>query len=161
MKKVMIVLAAAFFTAQFANAQGPPAKVKNYLDRNYPQWQISGSFVVDSPVREKRIVTGDFNGDKKTDYAVVLSKGERIYAIALLGTRNSFTAVNLAAQKNGWIAGIGLAAKGQRVFLSESGDGSSGKYFVLKHDAISLYDGEGMSQVFYWQGGRFLSANEY
>lgn len=161
MKKAFVVLAVVFLNTFAAKAQTLPAKVENYLSRNYPNWEITESFVVDAP-RRKAIAGGDFNGDGKTDYAVVITKDDRIYALALLAAKNSYRTFNLLAQKDEdrWIASIGVVQKGNEVFSLNNQDGSS-KSFRLKTDGIAIADGEGMARIYYWQSGKFLWADSF
>ena len=156
MKKTFLILAIVFLTSFIAEAQTLPAKVKNYLSRNYPGWEIGESWLVDSKPR-KAIAGGDFNGDGKTDYAVLITKGDRIYAIALLARNNSYKAFNLLAQnrENRWIAGIDAAPKGLETLLYKNQDGSE-KTFRIKNDGIEIYDGERHGQFYYWQSCKFL-----
>lgn len=115
--------------------------------------------MVDSPSR-KAFEKGDFNGDGKTDYAVLITKDDRIYAIVLLAEKKSFKAYNLLGQneQDRWIAGIDVMEKGQMVDVGN--ENNPAKSLRLKTDAIRLYDGEGMGQIFYWQSGEFLSESE-
>lgn len=160
MRSLSVILVVLIFAPIIVNGQAVPARVEKYLRVNYPNWVIGESWRADGP-RLKAITSGDFNGDGKTDYAVLITKDERLYALALLELKNSFKAYNLLAQSsaNRWIAGIDLIAKGEKVFLGD--DGSSAKSFRLRADAVNLYDGEGMGQVFYWQNGRFLSGRNF
>jgi len=159
MKKTFVILTIIFLTSFVVEAQMLPAKVKNYLSRNYPGWEIGESWVVGSkPLKAN--VSGDFNGDGKSDYAVLITKGDRIYAIALLAQNNSYKAFNLLAQnrENRWIAGIDAMPKGSELH-SETHHDNSGKTFRIKNDGIEIYDGERHGRIFYWQNGKFLSAN--
>ena len=141
-----------------AGAQAlPDKKVEKYLKKNYPGWQIGESWRVDAkPLRA--LEQGDFNGDGKTDYAVLITKDDRVYALALIAEKNTFRAHNLLAQnkENRWIAGITIASKGSLIEYEEPI--TPGKSFALKNDGIELYDGEGHSTIFYWQNGKFLKS---
>jgi hypothetical protein len=162
MKRIYVILTIILSAAFVADAQTVPAKVKTYLSKNYPNWEIGKSWVVDSKPLPA-IVNGDFNGDGKKDYAVLITKDDRIYALALLATKNSYNAFNLLAQKIGedaWIAGIDVAEKGTEVFVhNDRGDVT--KKFKLKTDGIAVYDGERMSSIYYWQNGKFLFGKDF
>ena len=112
MKKVFLILAILSVTCFTANAQTIPTKVKNYLKNNYPNWEIAKFNKVEYQ-ENKSVAEGDFNGDGKTDYAVVITKDERVYTLALLATKNSYKAINLLAQgpDEHWLAGIGVSQK--------------------------------------------------
>jgi hypothetical protein len=156
MKKTALILIAIFTASFAAQAQTLPAKADNYLKKNYPGWEIS-KFTKVEYQENKSVAKGDFNGDGKTDYAVVITKDDRIYTLALLATKTGFQAFNLLAQneENAWIAGIGVNAKGTEINLNEA-QADSPKPFRLKNDGVYLYDGEGHGQTFYWQNGKFL-----
>ncbi len=155
MTKVLISLAIVTLLTGSVFCQTMPARLRMFLSRNYPGWTITESFQVGQP-RRPALVDGDFNGDGRRDYAVLITKGERIYAIALFETGGSYQAFNLLGQtrEDRWIAGIDVAERNGEVFQSED-PSNPGKPIRLKTEAISLNDGEGMSQVFYWSGGRF------
>lgn len=147
MNKTLLTLTAILAFSLIINAQTVPTQVSNFLKKNYPDWKIGESWIVDSKPR-KAIEKGDFNGDGKTDYAVLITKDERIYALALLNTGSAYKAANLLAQNadNRWIAGIDSVPKSQMI-----------KSLAVKTDGIEIYDGERHGQVFYWQNGKFVS----
>lgn len=158
MNKLFSSIAILCMAVIFVNAQATPTKLKTYLDKNYPNWKIGESWVVDSKPR-KALETGDFNGDGVKDYAVLLTKADRIYAIVLLTEKNSYKAYNILAQnsENRWIAGIGMNKKGDVIELDPI---NSDKTIKLKTDAIYLYDGEGHGTTFYWENGKFVDSAE-
>ncbi len=161
MKKIFVVLAIILAASFIADAQTLPAKVKTYLSKNYPKWEVCKFNKVEYQAN-KAIAKGDFNGDGKTDYVVAVTKDDRIYALALLATKNSYEAFNLLAQneENRWIAGLDVAGKGEEVFLpNDRGDVT--KSFRLKTDGIAIYDGEGMANIYYWQNGKFLFGKDF
>lgn len=149
-----------FIVSTAAQAQNSTAKVEKYLNKFYPNWKIGESWLPDVP-RRRAIESSDFNGDGKTDYAVLIEKDDRLYALALLADKNSFKAFNLLAQnsENKWIAGVDIAPKNKEYFLGEEME--SAKKLRLKNDGIFLYDGEGMGRVFYWQNNKFLWGNTF
>jgi hypothetical protein len=158
MKKIFVILGAVFLTSIVAGAQTLPAVVENYLRKNYPTWEIGESWVADSAPR-RAIEKGDFDGDGKTDYALLITKDDRIYALALLAAKNGFKAYNLIAQntENRWIAGIDITPKGSKVYFNN--EEISAKSFLLKNDGIEIYDGERHGVTYYWQNGKFLSTS--
>jgi hypothetical protein len=161
MKRMYVILAVMFLTSFVADAQTLSAKVKNYLNLNYPNWEVCKFNKVEYQANSA-VDKGDFNGDGKTDYAVAICKDDRIYALALLETKKSYKAFNLLAQneENRWIAGLSVAGKGEEVFLHND-QGDVTKSFRLKTDGIAIYDSEGMSSIYYWQNDKFLFGNSF
>jgi hypothetical protein len=100
----------------------------------------------------KAIDKGDFNGDGKTDYAVIITKDDRRYVIALIATKTSYKAYNLSAE--GWAVRIGTVKKGTKI-SSESMNGPT-KSLRLKNDGVGLSEQEGLVRTYYWQNGKFL-----
>jgi hypothetical protein len=162
MKKISLILVFISIVSFTAKAQTVPAKVKNYLKVNYPNWVIGKSWVVDSKPLTA-IVSGDFNGDGEKDYAVLITKDDRVYALALLANKHSFKAINMLTQKDGnerWIAGIDVTEKGTEVFVHND-RGDVIKKVKLKTDGINVYDGERMSHIFYLENGKFLVGQDF
>ncbi len=161
MKKAFIILVVILIASFVAEAQTLPTKAKTYLKNNYGGWEIAKFNKVEYQ-ENKSVAKGDFNGDGKTDYAVVITKDERVYTLVLFASKNSFKAFNLLAQSpdEHWIAGIGIVKKGDKldVFTDQQ---ELVKTFRLKTDGVYLYDGEGHGQTYYWQGGKFLSTHDF
>jgi len=161
MRKTILILAVIFTASFAAQAQTIPANVNDYLKKSYPGWTIGESWVIDSKPR-KAFESGDFNGDGKKDYAVLLTKDDRKYAIVLLVSKTGFQAFNLEAQnsENAWIAGISINSKGSKINLNDA-SAISPKPFQLKNDGVYLYDGEGHGRTYYWQNDKFLQGYDY
>lgn len=147
MKNTILTLTVILAVSLITNAQAVPTQVSSFLKKNYSDWKIGESWVADSKPR-KALEKGDFNGDGKTDYAVLITKDDRIYALALLNTGITYKAVNLLAQDadNRWIAGIDIFPKD-----------SMSEMLAVKADGIEVYDGERHGKVFYWQNGKFVN----
>jgi hypothetical protein len=132
-----------------------PLKAKELLTRNYSGWVISKGCWNDPEIKSKSIVKGDFNGDRKTDYAVAISKGSRIYYLALLATKTGFQAFNLQADDWGEgatpAANLEIAPKGDEI--------GSPKKFRLNADGIIVAECEANLSIYYWQNGKFLSTD--
>src|SRR5215213_3068066 len=92
--KAKLVLISLFLIALSAKtdfAQTLPTQIKNYLDKNYKGWKLQkDNCDPDSP--GKAIVTGNFNGDKKIDYAVKFVRGKKGYIIAFLAQKQDYKA---------------------------------------------------------------------
>jgi hypothetical protein len=158
MRRILLSLAIGIVLSGSIFGQAVPQRLQTFLSRNYPGWTITTSFVVDQP-RIPAIVNGDFNGDGRRDYAVLITKGERMYAIAAIATGRTYRGYNLLGQNrgsgNGWLGSIGIFPKGDSV--SPRYDAiDPGKLIRMQNDAIQLNDGMETMQVYYWKGGKFL-----
>lgn len=96
-------------TNQTTSAQTLPAKVTSYLDKTYSGWKLSS--VTDGCGAEfsKSKVSGDFNGDKKTDYAVKFLKGRKGYIIAFVSSGSDYKPIVLESGTTQEIKNQGLA----------------------------------------------------
>ena len=118
--------------ANLAQAQTLPVKIKSYLNKNYSGWKIAPtpSYCGDG----KSIVSGDFNGDKKTDFAAKIFKGKKGYVIAFLAQANDYKPYlfhSLTAAETKETALI-LYRKGEK-YYTELGEESSA--MTLRNDA--------------------------
>ena len=134
-KKLVAIYILIFSFANAAQAQILPAKVKSYLNKSYAGWKIQ-------PMQSncgsgKSVVTGDFDNDRKTDYAVKIERGRRGYIVAFVARKNDyapFVLYNLPAAELKDITLI-IYRKGEK-YYHEMGEESSA--ITLKADA--LYD---------------------
>ena len=133
--KCTAILILIFSFANAAQAQTLPAKVKDHLNISYAGWKIQ-------PTRSncgngKSVVTGDFNNDRKTDYAVKIQRGKRGYIIAFVARKNDyapFVLYNLPAAELKDMTLI-IYRKGEK-YYKEMGEESS----AIKLKADALYD---------------------
>ncbi len=91
-KSISISFFLVVFLAQLSFAQTLPTKIKSYLDRNYKGWKLSPSKKDCNPDVNKGFVSGDFNGDRKLDFAVKFTKNKKGYILAFLRIKNNFKA---------------------------------------------------------------------
>lgn len=161
MKKLFLIVTTLVSVSFAVNAQTLPKKVTEYLKSNYPNWTIKKFNKVEYQ-ENKSVAIGDFNGDGQTDYAVVITKDNRIYTLALLATKKSYKAINLEAQTSDeeWLAGIGITKKGEKLDVFND-QNDLVRSFRLKTDGIYIYDGEGHGGTYYWQTDKFLFTREY
>ncbi len=134
-KIIAIIFVLVLSLANFTQAQTLPTKIKSYLNKNYRGWKISPtpSYCGDA----KSIISGDFNGDKKPDYAAKIFKGKKGYIIAFVEQKNDyapFLLYSMPAAETKETALI-LYRRGEK-YYTELGEESSA--IVLKNDA--LYD---------------------
>jgi hypothetical protein len=152
MKKQILLTAAFFAFGIVSNAQTLPSGVKNYLKKNYPDWETTKGCFAES----KSFVSGDFNGDGKLDYAIAINKDNRDYTLALIAAGKSYKAHDLRGithdESGQAAANLGVYRKGETVSGNED---TQSKSFRLKTDAISIADCDAYSEVFYWDKGKF------
>ncbi len=134
-KKFAIIFVLILSLANFAQAQTLPTKIKSYLNKNYRGWKISPtpSYCGDG----KSVVSGDFNGDKKRDYAAKIFKGKKGYVIAFMARKDNYAPFlfhNTTAEDTKNTALL-IYRKGEK-YYTELGEESSA--ITLKNDA--LYD---------------------
>ncbi len=154
-KSFAIIFVLIFSFANLAQAQTLPTKIKNYLDKNYRGWKISPTpnYCGDG----KSVVAGDFNGDKKRDYATKIFRGKKGYIIAFVERKNDYAPFLLYSRtavetRNTTLI---LYRKGEK-YYTELGEESSA--IALKNDA--LYDSPCESDVggiHLYQKGKFIA----
>lgn len=77
--------------SQTTSAQTLPAKVKSYLDKTYSGWKPSTASKYCNSSTTNDEITGDFDRNGKTDYAVKIKRGSKGYVIAFLGKGANYT----------------------------------------------------------------------
>ena len=87
-KNLALIFILIISLANLAQAQVLPIKIKSYLNKNYAGWKISPTPSYCGDGKSSR--SGDFNGDKKTDYAAKIFKGKKGYIIAFLAKANDY-----------------------------------------------------------------------
>ncbi len=142
------------FSISFALAQTLPAKVKKYLNKSYRGWKLSAKAVGCSA----STVRGDFDSDRKTDYAIKILKGNKGYILAFLERKNSYEAhvlqrMSASELKN---TALGIYRKGDTWATGDMGDENSA-LILLKNDAP--FDGPCESDaigIHVYQNGSFV-----
>jgi len=141
--------------SQVSYAQTLPAKVKNYLDKNYSGWKMSGNDRICSETK-RFVATGDFNGDKKTDYAVKFVKGRTGYILAFVFQKTDYKAHVLesapASEMKSTI--LDVERKGKKYPIG--GDFPDSIYGKLPNDAPYTIACQSDAVMFYvYKNGRF------
>ena len=67
-------------------SQRLPAPVKQYLDRNYRGWKLAGCY----GEKSNSVLSGDFDGNGKRDYAIKFIRGKQGFLMAFLDKRMTF-----------------------------------------------------------------------
>lgn len=86
----LFVLLGLFF-ASTSEAFAIPAKVKSYLDKTYSGWSFSTASKYCNSSTTNGEISGDFDGNGKTDYAVKIKRGGKGYVIAFLAKGGNYT----------------------------------------------------------------------
>ena len=143
-----------------------PAAVRAQLTAAYPGWGFARlaprlrSELVSEPGRRRspEWVPGDFNGDRRTDYAVqIVRPGAADSAqlvLAFVASPGGYR--RFVLQSTGEHLGLYLrtSRRGERVLdLDRNANGDSS--FVLVHDAVDILSGEGTGTTCLYELGRW------
>jgi hypothetical protein len=152
MSKQIALFFVLFLCANFIQAQTLPTKIKSYLNKSYKGWKLSPSIEGCGLETNNGVVKGNFNSDKKLDYAVKITKGKKGYIIAFLAQNQGYKAFvlhNTDAEEVNY-SSLGTWKK-SKVFEDD------GKSFRLKYDAPSDYHCESdVGGIHYFQNGKFV-----
>ena len=125
-------------------AQTLPAKVRGYLNENYSGWK---PYAGDPICNSRAVVSGNFNGDGKTDYAVMFKKGQSGFVIAFVSQNTNYDAEVLER---------GSADDLNGTFLSVGRKGTKySKTQRLKYDAPEGGGCEASSYFWIYNNGSF------
>jgi hypothetical protein len=138
---------------------GIPNAIKIILDRNYPGWEIGAvSIEVDKFFKENKfkfspvLVSGDFDGDSKVDYAIKINYKGMWHAIVFLARGVGYKKYVLMTGGNAPDLDVYLFLhkKGEKGFNFEAG-----KYFIFQNDAVEIGFYEKGSIAYIYQENRF------
>jgi len=154
---LLLWLGVAIACAQRSNVPVPNA-IRSMLDKEYRGWRLAESpCEVQEYFRHQRVsfapnlLNGDFNGDGKRDYALLIEHRNRLIALAFVNKGRGFTKHTLETPPKGEVpVYLWLYRKGER-----DTDYETGKEFVYRTDAIGVmyYEKAGVSYVY--ERGRF------
>jgi parvulin-like peptidyl-prolyl isomerase len=130
-----------------------PNQIKSYLERIYKGWKLSPSDENCRTERNNGVVKGNFNADKRADYAVKFTRGKKGYVITFLALAKGYKAFVF------------------RNYTAAEADNSSlviwenGASFPLDKESLSLkYDApgdfhceSGKSGIHYYRNGKFIT----
>lgn len=157
MKKLLASILLGFIFFGFANAQTLPAKIRTYLNQNYKGWKMSGFDRACPSETKKYVVAGDFNGDKKRDYAVKFIKGRNGYIIAFIAQGTGFKPRVLESTDALDIKStvLGLIRKGEQ-YPPDGIEGDNPRLVRAKNDFIYKVPCESDAVGYYiFKNGRF------
>ena len=157
MKTKLVVLGIFLITfAQTNFAVTLPAQIRTYLNRNYKGWKLSPTTKdCAAPFTNNGVVTGNFNGDRKPDYAVKLTRGRKGYIIAFLAQNNGYKPFVLHDTDAGDVnnSSLGILKKGEEFAYGEDYE----KSFRLRYDAPQDYRCESdVGGIHYFRNGKFV-----
>ena len=150
-KLVLISLFLFAFAAQTNFAETLPTKIKSYLNKNYKGWKLQKDLCYpDEP--GKAVVTGNFNGDKKLDYAIKFVRGKKGFIVAFLAQKQSYKAFILHDTDAEDVKSLSLDVwkKGERFELGEQN-------VYLRYDAPSDFRCESdVGGIHLYRNGKFV-----
>ena len=147
--RVLSIVFLATLMAQVVPGQTIPKQVTQYLNRNFSGWKIAGECYEKD---NKQIVSGDFDGNGKRDYALKFSRGERGFMMAFLGIRKGYKPfyLHFYSADDARLSDLMLFEKGKGYEFS----GPS----KLKYDAVADFRCESDSGGLHvYRNGKFLS----
>lgn len=135
-----------------------PAPVKAKLDAAFPGWRMAPlnsraarGFRSKHPSWPSNVLTGDFDGNKTTDYAVLMEHKGKTMVAAVLDSGKTLTLHSVTAPEQ----------PDPRMWLCRMTAGSSRtdldtrKPIPLPFDTIGLSDGGNTSRTFLYEKGKF------
>ena len=151
---LLFLLMLLIVSSQTTFAQTLPAKISNSLNQSYSGWKLHSG---DPICKSRAVVSGDFDGNKKTDYAVMFKKGRSVYIVAFLANGADYKAVVLESgsasdMKNSFLT---IARKGQSYAGIINEDLDRGPTQRLKTDAIVSGGCESSEYLYIYSNGRF------
>jgi hypothetical protein len=146
----MIGICLLLVSSSFIRAQSLPPEIKKYLGRNYPNWKLSRDKCYENELG-KAIVQGNFNNDKRPDYAVKFTRGRKGYILAFLAQGQNYKAFvlhNTDAEDVNNLT-LGIWEKGSRYELGE-------RNIFVKYDAPSDFRCESdVGGIHLYRNGKF------
>jgi hypothetical protein len=145
-----------------------PSEIKSMLDKKFPGWKFAEvDEYVRSFLRERvsanarpEIIPGDFDGNEKADYAVLIKHGkmfdesgkvigENVYVVAFLKKRNDYRLYVLNAD-GGAPEYLTLGRKGEQSY-----DHKADKKFTYANDSIEGWIFEKAGWTYVYEKGKF------
>lgn len=136
-----------------------PAKIKKYLNLNYRGWKLASTSDFCSEEYRRNVISGDFDGDGKTDYSAKIIRGKKGFLLAFLERKNSYMVHILHATTASEIkdTALGVFRKGEK-YTSGDEEGESSSSMILKNDAP--FDGPCASDtggIHLYRNGKFIA----
>ena len=137
-----------------AFAQTLPAKIKSDLNKSYSGWKLHSG---DPTCQSRAVVSGDFDGNNKTDYAVMFKKGRSGYIVAFLANATNYTAAVLESSAAGEMQNsyLTVTKKGESYagIVNDKMDKAAAR--KLKTDAVVSGTCEASEYLYVYSNGKF------
>jgi parvulin-like peptidyl-prolyl isomerase len=130
-----------------------PVRVKKYLNLHYKGWKLSPSEKGCGAETNTGVVSGDFNGDSRFDYAVKFTRGKKGYILAFLNLKNGFKPFVLHDTDVAEVKYSSLSVR-------KKGDSFEyeNKSLRLKYDAPADHHCESdIGRIHYYRNGKFVA----
>lgn len=143
-----------------------PLKVTHYVKNNFPGWQFPSSDLWDKKTFNDYksdhglayYATGDFNGDQKADYVILLVNNKKQYATwVLISTDNNFKKARLQFNSYSDKVDFALAVLKPGFYNYHVSDNPNPDPIKTKYDSIKIVYSNGEIGVNYWKDGKFDS----
>lgn len=111
-----------------------PPKVRSYLNKNYSGGKLNATATGCLADYKRTVITGDFDGDKRLDYAVKIIRGHKGYFIAFLRRETEYEAHILLSLSSIEMRNMGMtiAKKGEKYLI---GDIEDNRFSHFPYDA--------------------------
>ncbi len=130
---------------------GLPTKVQSFLNKNYVGWKLTAIANGCFDRFKHDIIIGDFDGNRRDDYAVKFIHNQKGYIIAFLDRGASYEhhlLVNTSA-RDVLNKGLSMERKGERI---ENRDGTA---YRLLNDALNIGTCESHGCLYIYRNGSF------
>ena len=150
---ILLLILFCGFTSIQAQSIKLPFECKKILDKKFPGWKF-GKIPKDVSEYHKKmkfpfepyLIKGDWNGDKKVDYAILIEHRRKTKTIAFIRLQTKYKHYNLEGGDY-----IQVFKKGIKDY-----DYTSQKDFTYKNDSIFVGLGECCGSSFIWRKGKFV-----
>ena len=156
------------YTQEFPSIM--PSQIKMFLKSNYPDWKLADNMkVLNDPILKElgfdstkchpNLVWGDFNGDSKKDYVLLLekyddNKNKSQLSIGFIQEKvdYKFYVIGQADYPAYLAEYIWISFKGTKLYNFETD-----KYFVSKKDGIDFIVSEKSGETYFFEKNKFIS----
>ncbi len=153
---ILCVLNCPTFTFAQQNNISLPIGVQNILNQNYPKWMLVKNVCTTA-------TSGDFNGDEKVDYVVLITSKKGGSLVGFVSNGNSFRPILVKSldKRDAEISAIIPASKGEEVLVSGILGNYNAKFAKLNSDGFSIstcgFD-DNVSYIF--KNGNFINFSD-